>query len=154
MSVRTDRKEAPQINMNIPVGSSTSGIPAAPGEVAATIDAAQQADHQLGSENEFNCNNPEHPLSRTVCVTIRASLNDLCLKKEKSQWKPSTEAMKNILQQRKFLDLTGASEMQGDLKSVVLHDLTMASQSSSFPIGNTCLAILTFHKLIFNITAF
>ena len=37
--------------------------------------------------------------------------------------------------QRKFVDLAGTSESQGDLKSVVLHKLTLASQKSSFPVA-------------------
>jgi hypothetical protein len=37
--------------------------------------------------------------------------------------------------QKKFTDLQGNSAAQGDLKSVVLHNMTMASQKSTFPIA-------------------
>ena len=37
--------------------------------------------------------------------------------------------------QKKFLDLSGSAENQGDLKSVVLHKLSMTSQRSTFPIA-------------------
>ena len=79
MSVRTEQPNQPQLNLNVqaPMGVSTG---AAMTEVAATIDAAQQADHALGGENNFSTSNPEHPLNRTVVVTVRASLNDLCLR--------------------------------------------------------------------------
>ena len=37
--------------------------------------------------------------------------------------------------QRKFLDLGGSAENQGDLRSVVLHKMSLASQKSTFPIA-------------------
>ena len=37
--------------------------------------------------------------------------------------------------QKKFTDLSGAAEHQGDLKSVVLHKMTMNSVQSTFPIA-------------------
>ena len=37
--------------------------------------------------------------------------------------------------QRKFMDLGGSAEKQGDLKSVVLHELTMGAHKSTFPIA-------------------
>lgn len=37
--------------------------------------------------------------------------------------------------QRKFLDLGGSAENQGDLKSVVLHKMTLSAQKSTFPIA-------------------
>ena len=40
-----------------------------------------------------------------------------------------------VAAQRKFLDLGGSAENQGDLRSVVLHKMSLASQKSSFPIG-------------------
>ena len=48
-------------------------------------------------------------------------------------WAPSSEATKAIMQQRKFIDLAGTAEAQGDLKSVVLHEMTLSSQKSTFP---------------------
>ena len=37
--------------------------------------------------------------------------------------------------QRKFLDLGGSAENQGDLKSVVLHKMTLGAQKSTFPVA-------------------
>jgi hypothetical protein len=53
---------------------------------------------------------PEHPLKRSVVVSVRASLEDLCLRKAKATWSPSTEATAAILKQQKFIDLAGTSE--------------------------------------------
>jgi hypothetical protein len=92
------------------------GSPAAMNEVAATIEAAQSADHQLGEANVLSTTNPDHPLDRSMVVTIRASLNELCLRKAKATWAPAGDAMKSILQQKKFTDLSGTTEAQGDLK--------------------------------------
>lgn len=64
MSVRTEQPNQQQLNLSVqvPMGGSTG---AAMSEVAATIDAAQAADHALGGENTFNASSPEHPLNRT-----------------------------------------------------------------------------------------
>ena len=109
-------------------GASTALVPsgtmAAPGDEAALAEA-----------NTFNTNNPDHPLHRTMVVSIRASLNDLCLKKSKAVWAPTGEAMKSILQQRKFTDLAGSTESQGDLKSIVMHKMTISSQKNDFPVA-------------------
>ena len=78
-------------------------------------------------------------------------------KKQKASWAPTGEALKNILQQKKFADLNGNTEAHGahrrsqtqlpthtllnfplrvqDLKTVVLHKLTMSSQKSTFPVA-------------------
>ena len=37
--------------------------------------------------------------------------------------------------QKKFTDLAGSTEAQGDLKSVVLHNLTCSAQKSTFPFA-------------------
>ena len=37
--------------------------------------------------------------------------------------------------QRKFMDLGGSAENQGDLRSVVLHKMTLAAHKSTFPIA-------------------
>lgn len=73
-------------------------------------------------------------------------------------WAPSADAIRSILQQvgrnvpslttrthspchatscvqRKFTDLSGSTEAQGDLKSVVLHKLSIDAQKSTFPVA-------------------
>ena len=61
--------------------------------------ALQGNEHALAEANSFNTSHPEFPLNRTVSVTIRASLNDLCLRKQASVWAPNSDAVKSILQQ-------------------------------------------------------
>ena len=48
---------------------------------------------------------------------------DLCLQKQRGTWAPSQEALRSILQQRRFTSLEGAAESMGDLKSIVLHNM-------------------------------
>merc|ERR1719506_419891 len=121
MSVRTEPRDlSQQLQQTLTI----------PAEVMAA------AGQQLHEANTFNTNNEHHPLERTVCVNIRASLADLCLKSQSATWAPpSAEATKAIFQQRKFLDLGGSAENQGDLRSVVLHKMSLASQKSTFPIA-------------------
>ena len=86
MSVRSDRKNA-------------TSEPS----IAAVVDAA--GDLQLAEGNSYCVASPDNPLTRNVNVAIRASLNSLCLQKNKGTWAPSTEALKNIFQQKKFVSL-------------------------------------------------
>ena len=117
MSVRNE----PNNTANPAAAAASLGVPMTPALVeaptaAATAGASIADDHTLAEANTFNTTNVDHPLSRSVVVNIRASLNDLCLKKSKATWAPSSEAVRSILQQRRFTDLSGASESQGDLK--------------------------------------
>ena len=100
MSVRSDRAD---VSMKM---EGMSGMPPLPGaqaasmsgEVSATIEAAQQADNALSDANGFNTCNPDHPLTRNLVVSIRASLNELCLRKNKATWAPTSEALRAIFQ--------------------------------------------------------
>ena len=125
MSVRTEARDhlspAMQQALHVPVDAlQNAGVPmntsAAPVGGIAEMTMHAPSEHALAEANSFNTSNPEHPLNRTVVVSIRASLNDLCLKKAAAVWSPSSEATKAILQQRKFVDLAGTAEAQGDLK--------------------------------------
>ena len=70
-----------------------------PAPTAGTMEAQGNEQH-LHEANTFNTNNEHHPLERTVCVNIRASLSDLCLKSQSATWAPpSAEATKAIFQQ-------------------------------------------------------
>ena len=66
--------------------------------VGATIAAAQSADSALGETGSISTNHPEHPLRRTMVCNIRASLADLCLRKQRGSWAPTGEALRAILQ--------------------------------------------------------
>ena len=139
MSIRSERSLENGISGLDLNGSATHAILTAPSQMAndhvnATISAAQNADSALGEANNLSTNHPEHPLKRTVVATIRASLGDLCLRKQKATWSPSPEALKSILQQKRFTSLSGTAEQSGDLKSIVLHNLALTSVSSDFKI--------------------
>lgn len=92
-------------------------------------------DTALAEGNSFSTAALDNPLRRNVCVSIRGSLNDFCLQKHKATWQPSAEALKSIFQQKKFMSLDGSAESQGDLKSVVLHEMRIEHVKSSFPMG-------------------
>lgn len=127
MSVRQEKSDA----MIPATGAGSQGSL----DSLATINAAQVADGAHNEGADFNTASVENPLERTIVVGIRASLNELCLRKQKSTWAPSPEALKAILQQKRFTDLSGTSEFSGDLKSVVLHEISLSSVQSTFPIS-------------------
>ena len=101
-----------------PLATSVSAAAAANAGVVMPAPTNVAADEQhLAAANDFHNSSPEHPLQRTVVVNIRASLSDLCLRKAKATWTPpSADATKSIFQQKKFVDLMGTAESQGDLK--------------------------------------
>jgi len=96
------------------------------------VDAAQG---NFGEGQNYCVAAPDNPLRRNLVVSIRASLNALCLQKSKGVWSPSTSSLQSMLQQRRFTKLDGTADCQGDLKSVVLHDLAIDHIVSTFPIA-------------------
>lgn len=105
MSVRTEPRDlSQQLQQTLTI---PADVMAAAGQQqqALTIGAATgnelvASDQALHEANSFNTNNEHHPLERTVCVNIRASLADLCLKSQAATWAPpSAEATKAIFQQ-------------------------------------------------------
>ena len=103
MSVRSEKLEV-QGGAIAEVGAPAGGLNLSGAgnneHVSATINAAQQADSQLGEANAVSTNHPDHPLQRTVVASIRATMSDLCLRRGKSTWAPTAEALRSILQQR------------------------------------------------------
>jgi hypothetical protein len=81
MSVRTEKVTAPNA------------------EVAAALTEAP-TETALAEGNSYAVASPENPLTRNIVVSIRASLNDLCLQKQKGTWAPSAEALRSIFQQK------------------------------------------------------
>ena len=88
MSIRSDKQKTTDIS-----------------DAASVLNEAAAADAALGEGNSFCVANPENPLKRNLVVSIRASLNDLCLSSTKSTWQPSSSALKQIFQQKKFTSL-------------------------------------------------
>tara|TARA_B100000963_G_scaffold284220_1_gene253011 strand:+ start:140 stop:562 length:423 start_codon:yes stop_codon:yes gene_type:complete len=108
MSVRTEPRDLSaqlQSTLTIPAESMLAAAAANPATGAAAAAVAPEAQQQINEQhlnaaNDFNTNSPDHPLHRTVCINIRASLADLCLKHSNSVWQPpSAEATRNIFQQ-------------------------------------------------------
>ena len=108
MSVRTEPRElSQQLQQTLtitPEMMAANQAMANPGamvaaQTAAPVDALA-TEQQLHQANDFNTNNEHHPLERTVCINIRASLSDLCLRADTATWAPpSAEATKSIFQQ-------------------------------------------------------
>ena len=109
-------------------------------------EAGSQLDTQLGNATGALANvdidadadaaaQDNNPLTRHVVVRIQGSFHDLCLRADKAQWAPTPEAVKAILQQKKFTSLDGSVEAHGDLRSVVLHDMRVEHVKSTFPIA-------------------
>ena len=115
MSVRTEPRDLSaqlQQTLTIPAEVMAAQNPQmmaamAQGQTAAAMEGAMVAapaggpnEQQLHEANSFNTNNEHHPLERTVCINIRASLSDLCLRSNTATWAPpSAEATKAIFQQ-------------------------------------------------------
>ena len=109
MSVRTEPRDISQQlqqTLTIPAevmaaaGGQHATIPMGAAASGTELVSTEQALHEA---NSFNTNNEHHPLERTVCVNIRASLADLCLKSQAATWAPpSAEATKSIFQQARL----------------------------------------------------
>ena len=100
MSVRSERAPLDTGMASLDLSAAISASPptaALANHVEATINAAQTADSSLADANTLSTNHPEHPLKRTVVATIRSSLGELCLRKQKATWAPSPEALRAIL---------------------------------------------------------
>ena len=80
--------------MSIRSDSKTKAEP----DAAAILAESAATDASLGEGNSYCVSSPENPLKRNLVVSIRASLNDLCLSKSKGLWTPSHEALKSMLQ--------------------------------------------------------
>ena len=112
MSVRTEPRDLSQqlqqtltITPEMMAAQNPAGVgPNAmvPAPTAGAVEPSMNEQH-LHEANSFNTNNEHHPLERTVCVNIRASLSDLCLKSQSATWAPpSAEATKAIFQQARL----------------------------------------------------
>ena len=99
--------------MSVRQGAASNAPTAAAAAVMDITEQAQSADAALAEGQNFAVASPEHPLKRNVVVSIKASLNDLCLQKQRGTWAPSAEALRSIFQQKKFTSLDGAAENQG-----------------------------------------
>lgn len=104
MSVRTEPRDlSQQLQQTLTIPAEVMAAAAQPQAAIGALASGTElvpADQQLHEANSFNNTNEHHPLERTVCVNIRASLSDLCLKSQAAVWAPpSAEATKSIFQQ-------------------------------------------------------
>lgn len=67
-----------------------------PTDAAAILSEAVSTDAALGEGNSYCVASPDNPLKRNVVVSIRASLNDLCLSRSKGTWAPTSDSLKQI----------------------------------------------------------
>ena len=112
MSVRTEPRElSQQLQQTLTITPEMMASQAAMVNAGAMVTAPMTAapadalatDQQLHQANDFNTNNEHHPLERTVCINIRASLSDLCLRADTATWAPpSAEATRSIFQQAPY----------------------------------------------------
>lgn len=79
-----------------------SNKPAVEADATAMLTEAA-SDAALAEGNSYCVASPDKPLQRELVVSIRASLNDLCLQKQKGTWAPSPDALKSIFQQKKWV---------------------------------------------------
>lgn len=90
------------------------------------LSEAASTDASLGEGNSYCIASPENPLKRNLVVSIRASLNDLCLSKSKGTWSPSGDALKSICKCRAHV-----VQIHVDThKPTLTHILCSCSQSS------------------------
>lgn len=98
-----------------------------------------QRTHQLETEPTLASADEEgvsdQTYTRELHVGIRASIADLSLQGEKGTWAPSTRTLEDIFKQVVYNDLAGKTKAIGDLKSVVLNDISISNISSDFPLG-------------------
>ncbi len=67
-------------------------------DMQAALAEATPADAHLGEGQSYSVATPENPLRRQLVVSVRTSLNELCLNKQKGTWAPSGDALKAIFQ--------------------------------------------------------
>lgn len=82
----------------------------------------------------FKAISKNHPLERTVVVTIRASLAELSTSQQKAAWSPDPAKLESIYKQKQFVDLQGNESSNGNLKSVVIHKIDAEAIKSTFPL--------------------
>jgi len=135
MSVRTtNRATAAQLmhpgggNVGSPYGSGLSDMKS----MGNALDIADSAGFEGAS---MRATHPDEPLTRTLNVSIRGNLSDMTSNPSLSVWQPTQEALATIFQKAKYTNLKGSMENKGDLKSAILHSVSVKSVQSDFPFA-------------------
>ena len=80
------------------VRSEVAPIATPAADMQAALAETTPADAHLGEGQSYSVATPENPLHRQLVVSVRTSLNELCLNKQKGTWAPSGDALKAIFQ--------------------------------------------------------
>ena len=78
---------------------------------------------------------PDEPIIRTLNVSVRGNLSDMTSNPSLSVWQPTQEALAAMFQKAKYTNLKGNMENKGDLKSVILHSVSVKAVQSDFPFA-------------------
>lgn len=78
---------------------------------------------------------PDEPIVRTLNVSVRGNLSDMTSNPSLSLWQPTQEALAAMFQKAKYTNLKGNMENKGDLKSVILHSVSVKAVQSDFPFA-------------------
>ena len=78
------------------VRAESNAIATTPADLGTAIAEAQPEQAHLAEGAAYSTAAPENPLTRNLVVSVRASLNELCLQKNRATWAPSNEALKSI----------------------------------------------------------
>ena len=87
--------------MSVRQNTSSATTPVNTGSMQPTqlVDMADAAaSTSLAEGNNFNTLSADAPLKRNVVVSIKSTLNDLCLQKQRGTWAPSADALRSIFQ--------------------------------------------------------
>ena len=74
------------------------------------------------------------PASRQVTVHIRSTLADLATNHGQATWTPSEATLGSIFKQRQFTSLNGDTANHGDLRAVIVHEISARSVKNDFPL--------------------
>jgi len=134
MSVRgTNRATAAQLMH----GSGNTGAPYGGGfaDMKSMGTAIDMSDPSGVEGASMRATQPDEPLIRTINVSIRGNLSDMTSNPSLSVWQPTQEALATIFQKAKYTNLKGGMENKGDLKSVIMHSISVKAVQSDFPFG-------------------
>lgn len=74
-------------------------------------------------------------LQRRVTVNVRASLSELINSSSSASWAPTQATLEKIFKQRQFVNLQGEMQDMGDMRSVIVHEISARSIKNSFPVA-------------------
>ena len=78
----------------------------------------------------------QKPLYRNIAVNIATTLDELTLNPSKNAvWSPSKEQIAAILRQPRFQNLQGDVSTEGDLRSILLHKMSLNEVASTWPLS-------------------